>query len=1060
MPNLYNDLVLKLYVTGLSIDFTYLEKVKYGKDSNRDEFLLVHKRLYLVLIVLGFIIEDLPLRRLCVEAASVCEFTTNNSMLILKKLPNASINDVECSADKLKIYNDLRSLLGNLKSAVKINKKLIEFYEISSVKGYENLEYLNRTRVINTELTPIIYPGIERCTKKMREEQQHQQQENGTNDIPPPPDFHRVLQNNENFLKDISQRFKLLCDPLQDSKVPTRVSFYEIRQVFMNQLNGSKDFHFKPNDLYFAMPSITVEQILNYHKYLFDEITKLTNQNEKTLFFDFNDNKKNDEFYEPTKCDLATAYNQGVINVLDLTRDNNTMYDIENIMFYAIHLKKLHCTLSEFPQINLNCTIPTSLQLQNTFHYVVFRGFPSIVRVVGMRVMLLESFSLLDAMNEKFDFDIVKYSKRIKIGAESQRMLDLTVIECSNGNESMTEISMDIDVKQEKPEIKKRVPKKSHRREAQSNVIDSTTTASIVKVENVNPSVFVTKELIRRSHTKQPKIVHTFDGTKNMDLLLLLLQNQLSLIINDKVEIDMLKSCLPLLIHGEKSNGKVSKVVMKILKFRGHKSDIMKLILDEEKLITVSLPFYVDGFLKIFIEIIDSIAYSNISRDEASIKTKVLITITGKLLVENLMSSCILVVRGSSVKESNIKMCSTKVSIPKNRRDRTKRISKKPAIVQEPVAVPVAVTLVNENDGQKECNEVKVVQSNNNNDVGIIMNYNNDQYGKLNEEIVDVQMPLIEQQDEHYDMDVEHFEAINYCNVVLTSTPTKEIAVEDCVDLKVYFPFRNVDDTNTTSMTIEESQIVMPTVDHIMDNEIKPEPVLNEPMCLINTFEHNESKSANELMNLPMSLIKPEQNLLPNVIGCHLEVPIVFPNTNYVENDCDKLYNCCIDLTNDNDQSLTNFAHDIGALRTYSKYDASKLLHEQQLPVKCNVSNSVDFESMMPCVQLMIPENMRNNEIERSRWCCEMKKHDVKIIEKDQRRAGPACQNKSKRKSRESNQGRPLLHSVNRNSNMKKIKKCSVLLLNCLQDIQLDKLRTNEDVQMKKVNLKLPPSVS
>lgn len=1047
--------MLKLYVIGLSIDLSYLEKVKYGEDSNRDEFLIVHKRLYLVLLVLGYIIEDLPLRRLCVEAANVCEFTTNNSMLILEQLPVICSNNVKCSAGKLKIYNDLRSLLGNIKSAIKINKKLIEFYERSSVKSYENLEYLNKTRVINTELTSIIYPGIERGTRKIPKAQ-----ENGHHDAAPRVDFHRVRKDNENFLKDISQRFKLLYDPfetLQGSNllISPRSTLYEIRQVFMNQLNNCMDFHIKPNDLFFVMSSITVEQIMDYHQFLNDQITLLVEQNAKTLYFDF-DIKKSDA-YKPIKCDIAAAYNEGIINVWDLSCDTNNIFDIENIMFYAIHLKKVHCSLSDFPKINRNCSIPPSLPFRNTFCFLVFREHPSYKRISGIKILMSGAFSFLDVINKLFDCDMVKFKcYRKKITIESAGIYDFPAIECSNINSSVTETSVKVEVKRKAP--------RSNRKEAQSNVIDSTT-SSIQNLEMVmpRPLVQVKKEPTTRYNFPKANIQPMFDGRDDIDMMLLLLENEISLIMNSKAVLVIVKksSFLPLQIKGNKDNIIHSQVTIKMEKFRGTSREKLSPVFAQETQFKLSFPFLIYGSVKINVHIMDSIVYNNSLKDDPKIDTKIVIRTTGNLMIDQLTSPFSVEVQGLNVTDSSIKF----IGKPSYRKPKPKRVTFEPVIVQQaPINVDGSGILLDIK--KEEEDEDEVIESINE----TTMNYTFDQYEQhtefveqtvVEESLNDVEMPLSVKQEVVNNEEVVTLEPMNISGVELIqqAAPSQTVVKEIDADLK-FDVFTDINQPDPCTMITEQTEVIMPTISDTMEMETKPEPELHEPQFYIQTFEHNDDHNKSnslELVNLQTTSISPKQDIPQHIINCDMNVPHRIENELDVKPSITKLNHCFIDLTddNDNDKHIPNFSFENRALRTYSKLDVGKTLLQHQSKVNCE---AIDFESMMPSVQLMIPDDLLNNEAERARWRCEMTKHkDLPV--KSRHRPGPACHSKSKRKSGESNR-RPLLHSVNRNSNAKNTKKCSVVLFNCLQDVQFDDLRSNVDIWKNKVNVQLPASVS
>lgn len=1050
--------MLKLYVIGLGIDLSYLEKVKYGEDSNRDEFLIVHKRLYLVLLVLGFIIEDLPLRRMCVEAANVCEFTTNNSMLILEQLPLICSNNVECSAGKLKIYNDLRSLLGNIKSAVKINKKLIEFYERSSVKSYENLEYLNNTRVRNTKLTSIIYPGIERGTKKIPKAQ-----ESVNHDAPPRIDFHRVRQDNENFLKDISQRFKLLYDPfetLQESNllITPKATLNEIRKVFMNQLHNCMDFHTKPNDLFFVMSSITVEQIMNYHHYLTDQITQLVQQNEKTLYFDFNIKKS--DVYKPTKCDIASAYNEGVINVWDLSCDTNNIFDIENIMFYAIHLKKVDCSLSDFQQINRNCSIPPSLPFRNTFCYLVFREHPSYKRIRSIKILMSSAFSFMDVLNKLFDFDMVKFkSFRKKITIESQEMHDLSAIECSNNNESVTETLKEVVPIQPKihvkPEVKRKTPK-SNRKEAQSNVIDSTT-SSIQNLEIVKPSpvVHVKKEPITRTNILKPKIQPVFDGRKDISDLLLLLENELSNTTDTKVNLTMVeKPILPITIKGCRTDVINSQITIKVAKFRGTSKDTIS-VLNEERIFNIIHPLLISGSLKIVMQTVDTIVYNNSARAVATIDTKIHINTSGNLTIDHLTSSSFIVdVKGLNFQDSTIKISGKHYRKPKPKQVPFKHVTvkKEPPTYVDESACLLEITKEFED-------EVKIIESNNES----TMNYTFDQYEEpvvcieeivVEESVNDVEMPLIEQP-----------VVVNNKEVIEKPLNTTDVEViQQVTPSQTIDVFTDINQPDPCIMVTEQTEVIMPTISDTMEMEIKPE--LYSPQYYIQTIElnddHNQMKSP-ELVNLQTASISPIQNIPQHIYD--MNVPHIIENELDGKSDFAESNDCFIDLTDDNDKHLPDFSCDNQSLRTYSKFNVNKTLQQQQqqYPVNCE---AIDFETMMPSVQLVIPEDLLNNEAERARWRCEMTKYDTfadfpeKVeVKSRHHRPGPACHSKSKRNSGESNK-RPSLHSVNRNANVKKTKKCSVVLFNCLQDIHLEDLRSNMDIRKNKVNVQLPASVS
>lgn len=1037
---------------GLSSDFTYLEKVKYGKDSNREEFNLVHKRLYLVLLVLGFIIEDLPLRRLCVEAAIACEFTTNNSKLILQQLPHSCINNVICSAGRMKIYNDLRSLLGNIRSAIKIKKKLVDFYERSSVKCYEKLQYLNNTLLINTELKSLIYPGTERTRKY-----------NVENVPPPQPDFHQVLQDNQNFLKDISQRFQLLYDPfesLQDYIVPPKVTLYEIRQMFINQLNNCMDFHIKANDLYFLMTSITLDQMSNYHNYLNDQIKQLLEQNADTLYFDFTNKRSED--YEPKKFDVAAAYNDGVISLWDITSGNSNIFDIENIMFYAIHLKKVHCKSFDFPQINRNCTIPAPLQLQNTFCYLVFRGQPGLSRVSCLKTMTWGAFSFLDLIDDLFDFDIVKfkYSRKNKNCIDSHEILDVSAIEYSTVNELVTDISMEVDPTQEKVDVRKKVPKKGHRKEAQSNVIDSTTTSTPQSQLEIVKLLTAQKEPKPKSIMKKRIIIPTFNGTEVISQMLLLLENELSMIIDAKVTLVMSTNS-PIIINGKESDLRNSQIKINLHKNRGHSQHTMINILTVEKNFTLTLPFTIRGFLKINIEVLDSIVYINNFREEPKIETKITTKIIGNLLIDQLKATLLIDVKSPILSDSKIILGGSGKGYRKNEKKRV--MTPEPVTVQE-------IKIV---EFKKECEKsasVVNVESKHENDavchyetVVEPMNLAFDQFEPKSEctELIveplnDVEMSIIAEQSVHYQ--IEKLKDISICKVEekQLNVPSQFIVKENGdVELELDV-LTEINPTEPGPMVIEQTEVIVSTIELPIENTIKSEPTFIEPLLCNEITETNVSESL-EVVNLQTTTISPEQNVPQHII---MEVPHIIENEYDVKPDLSKLNVCCIDLTNDNDNDkyIPNFSLDSGPPRTYSKMAAKKTLQQQQLTIKPD-PDAIDFETMMPCAQLVIPKDLLKNEAERARWRCDMTKQDamkVLPVKHHRHRPGPACHNKSKSKISE----RKSLHSVNRNSNFKQMKKCSVVLFNCLQDIHLGELRTNVDLQKKKVNLQLPANVS
>lgn len=1031
MPNCHKDLVVKLYVMGLSSDFTYLEKVKYGKDSNREEFNLVHKRLYLVLLVLGFIIEDLPLRRLCVEAASACEFTTNYSKLILQQLPHSCINNNICSAGRMKIYNDLRSLLGNIRSAIKIKKKLVDFYERSSVKCYEKLQYLNNTLLINTELKSLIYPGTERTRKY-----------NAENVPPPQPDFHQVLQDNQIFLKDISQRFKLLYDPfesLQDSNAPPKVTLYEIRQIFINQLNNCMDFHIKSNDLYFIMTSITLDQISNYHNYLNDQIKQLLQQNADTLYFDFT-NKRSDD-YEPKKFDLAAAYNDGVISLWDITSDNSNFFDIENIMFYAIHLKKVHCKSLDFLEINRNSTIPVPLQLQNTFCYLVFRGQPNLSRVI--KTLIWGAFSFLDLIDDLFDFDIVKfkYTRKNKNGIESQEILDVSAIEYSTTvNESMADMSMEVDTTQ--VDVRKKVPKKSHRKEAQSNVIDSTTSITAQSQHEMVKLLTASKP---RFQMKKRIIISAFNGTELISQMLLLLENELSMILMEKVTLVMLKEeNSPIIINGKESGLKNSEIKIKLLKSRGHSQPTMLNVLTVDKMFTLTLPFLIRGFVNIAIDVIDSVVYMDNFREEPKIETKIITKIMGQLSIDKIRETVLIDVRSRNLSESRIILSSRTARKPLKKRV----ITSEPVTVQETSIVEIKNASVESNYENTTEDTVSGYET-----VVEPMNLVFDQFALKSEctELIveplnDVEMSIIAEQSVHYK--IEQLEEEQ------PSVPSQSIVNENGDAALEFDVFTDINSTEPGTMVIGQTVEIVSTDEMTIENEIKSEPTLDELLFSNDNIATNVSKTL-EVVTPKITSISPEQNVPQHII---MEVPHIIENE--YEPDSSKLSQfivCCIDLTNDNDKYIPNVPLESGPLRTYSKEAARKSLLQQQLELKPD-PDAIDFETMLPCVQLAIPKNLLKNEKERARWRSSMTKQDA-IKDHHRHRPGPACHNKRKSKKSEPS-NRTLLHSVNRNSKFKQTKKCSVVLFNCLQDLHLGELRTNVDLQQKKVNLQLPASVS
>lgn len=416
MPNQHENLILKLFSIGLSHDLTQLEHMKYTKASNnpdsslkwsKDDYVAVHRKMFMALTTLGFIINDYSLRRLCIQAASTCEPETTFCKTIIEALPESNIDQVIHDGEIKETLLYLREQLETFQSAIKMNIGLADTWEKSSILCYESLDFLHRRVKLSEELAPLEYPGVEKFLKRNRMDSTEEEEEKV--EVKPILNVESILEENKAFATSLSQRMRQIKNPFKHAKTSDVTLPSEVRAVMIKTLQQCPHFEIDERGQIFM--KLTADYSLNTsksymsHWNFIDEEQKLANQ--PNVFFDFNINEEN----EKSEVDVPSMHQDGHIRVHQLLNDNINVFEVETVMLYTLGEKKKVHIYQDFAELNKNDVYAESQgQLKAYFHYMMFRPQPEgnkLTKIVNRYSNMME-FSLdiykFDATPGKFRF--------------------------------------------------------------------------------------------------------------------------------------------------------------------------------------------------------------------------------------------------------------------------------------------------------------------------------------------------------------------------------------------------------------------------------------------------------------------------------------------------------------------------------------------------------------------------------------------------------------------------------------------------------------------------------
>lgn len=425
MPNRHETLVIKLISIGISHDLSFLEKIKYTKENGKSkwsesDFVAVYRKLFMALLTLGFIIKDYKLRRLCIQAASVCEPVTKFCEEILTYFPDGEMPTANDSPEMKEVYWQLREQIETFQSAIKMNISLPSTWSKASVMCYENLDFYNRRIRLSEELKPLAYPGVEKYLKRPRVY--------STDEVPVVEKkelkAEEILLESKKFATDISSRFRRLKIPTTSQNIPTSS---EITVKIIKTLQTSNSFEFENGKIFMKLSdSLSLESSKNYHIHWYWIEKERLKVNAAYLFFDFNMKPR-----DATPCiDVASIYRKGIVRVYDLCQRSFTIFDTENVMLYTIMDKKRYFIKQEFIDLNHNKLVQdTNDQSQHAFNYLLCQKLPEYSRVSRIQAIGLTSSNVYEYCLERYTFDATpcryKYLKKIQ-DTDHEENLDIS----------------------------------------------------------------------------------------------------------------------------------------------------------------------------------------------------------------------------------------------------------------------------------------------------------------------------------------------------------------------------------------------------------------------------------------------------------------------------------------------------------------------------------------------------------------------------------------------------------------------------------------------------------
>lgn len=693
MPNKPIEFVFKLISIGLSCDLSYLEEIKYstsnctaqknsGMKSREEEYKLTFKRMYLALITLGCLIEDYDLRRMCFQAAHVCEIDTQYSEKILKFLPKCDFIH-KYDSDYNSTFTDIRYQIETFKHEIENQVKLPKHFKTASNYGYEMLEFFNHRIILDENLKPLEYPGIERFLKRQSiEEKEH---------IAQSSDLDKCLKENDKFNTLLTSKFRSmkikLAPLLQSFNPPSQI---EVKSIIANILGTSDEIKIIKNiGIFTELVSISLEEMNNPYKH-WQKIDETQRQkNLSNLLFDYN--MMDEEISSDIEID--EIYQSGNVLVRNLYHKGYCSYDIENIMIYCIYEKKMKFISEEFTYLNKNKNIEDDMeqnQLHAAFMYVSNRHHPQYALHLKRNFVLKRYDNIMEFHLDFYVFDGApgkyKYTPKNKINISIKQEYDST--DSSQENDKSC-IHVHETSPCESPYFQRTQSQKSN---------DVPFDIKTIKLERT--------PILKKPKAEKLSGVETFNCSDEIKNVFRILQDELTALTNKQVTIDTSKMNDISSAHFIQSMDSIKSMFpIKIQKSRnGHVSS-------RDYSYEVKLPISSNGKIIIINEIKDEIKYDEFF-EIPEIKSTSVHKIAGSITLE-FLSHCIKFDLDCKIgdAQSKLKCC---FRAPKPR--------KKPQYLQSPfsdkqttdsIGTPGKVSVIQTTSGALATNETKFQSSNN-----------------------------------------------------------------------------------------------------------------------------------------------------------------------------------------------------------------------------------------------------------------------------------------------------------------------------------------------------------
>ena len=628
MPNRHEDFVIKLISIGLSHDLSYLEHVKYTKDSPDSTeivFIKTHKKIFKALIVLGCIIKDYGIRRLCIQAAMSCETQTDFAKQILSKLPQHNTSNFETTTKMTETLNELREQLETFQSAIKKNVELSGNWTKSSINCYEDLIHLNRKAVLSEDLVPLVYPGVEKNLKRNRSESTEEAADAPKKDF----DASQFMNENANFRQSISDRLKQMRHPFKPCEFVNFVIPSEIKAVMIQILAASADFEIGCGGEVFM--KLATEEVLNA-----DEKWRQINDEQRTsnkpnLLFDFTMNNE-----ESTRnCDLSVMYQEGHVRVHNLSANGFNFFDICNVMVYAIMEKKALYMKQEFIELNQNQNVTATSPAQSAFWYVSCRGAPEYGRTMRILTLGILNDSVLEYFVETFNFFVDKGKYRF-VNKYSTRSATSSLLDDSTAGSGLDDTQ-----KMEQPKAEKEVKRKPPKTKLVKDLIKS----SKPPKDLLKPPKESFRSPKEQSSVVQPKVKketkplspqETFQASQEILSIFKNIEEGLAVILNAPVSFDLKQMC------DESSPHKVA------ITFNTPNDKYFPLNFSKRRNLQcghgqansrqistlLSLPARLHGYISVLVEHMDAIVYDE-NLENPTVKSSGRLTVSGNIGIDH-----------------------------------------------------------------------------------------------------------------------------------------------------------------------------------------------------------------------------------------------------------------------------------------------------------------------------------------------------------------------------------------------------------------------------------------